>query len=229
VALWLSVRAGRVVAATQDRKPQDAPGRDAVIRAFLVLSVTMLCAGFAWQALTVAMPKLFEQRLPLLTGGSTVMVGAAVSLVFAFSAATQLIGGWVADRFSLKWAYIMSWAAQVPLLMILAHAWELPLVVTMMLVFCTVVVSTPVENALLVRYTPGRWRATAFGAKFVLSLGLGSLGLPLVALVHEATGDFVWLFVILSGLALTIAATALLLPPDRAPKRATKAVAVPAE
>jgi MFS family permease len=229
IALWLAVRAGLVVAATEDRKPQEDPGRQAVIRAFFVLSVTMLFAGLTWHAVTVAMPKLFEQRLPVLTGGSTVMIGAAVSLVFALSALTQLIGGWIADRFSLKWAYVISWAVQVPLLISLAYAWELPLVMAMMLVFCTVVIATPVENALLVRYTPGRWRATAFGAKFVLAIGLGSLGLPLVALVHESTGDFVWLFVILSGFAAVIAATGLLLPPDAAPETISKAVAVPAE
>ena len=229
VALWLAVRAGLVVAATQDRKPQEGPAREAVLRAFFVLSVTMLCAGLTWHALTVVMPKLFEQRLPLITQGSTVMVGAIVTMVFALSAATQLLGGWVADRFPLKWAYVISWSVQVPLILVLAYAWEIGLVVTMMLVFCTVVISTPVENALLVRYTPGRWRATAFGAKFVLSLGLGSLGLPLVALVHERTGDFVWLFMILSGLALTIALTGLLLPADSHPETAAKAVAVPAE
>ncbi|HEX2725126.1 MAG TPA: MFS transporter [Beijerinckiaceae bacterium] len=229
VGLWLAVRAGLVVAATQDRKPQDGPAREAVLRAFFVLSVTMLCAGLTWHALTVVMPKLFEQRLPLITQGSTVMVGAIVTMVFALSAATQLLGGWVADRFPLKWAYVISWSVQVPLILVLAYAWELGLVVTMMLVFCTVVISTPVENALLVRYTPGRWRATAFGAKFVLSLGLGSLGLPLVALVHERTGDFFWLFMILSGLALTIAITGLLLPADSHSETVAKAVAVPAE
>jgi MFS family permease len=218
-----------VVAATEDRRPQADPGRQAVVRAFFVLSLTMLCAGLTWHALTVAMPKLFEQRLPEITEGSTVIVGAAVSLVFALSAVTQLLGGWVADRFSLKWAYVGSWALQIPLLFTLAYAWELPLVLTMILVFCTVVISTPVENALLVRYTPGRWRATAFGAKFVLSLGLGSLGLPLVAFVHERTGEFVWLFVILSGLAFTIAATALLLPRDRGDETAPVPAAVPAE
>jgi MFS transporter, FSR family, fosmidomycin resistance protein len=214
-ALWLSVRARLVVASTEDRKPQEDLGRDAVVRAFFVLSVTMLCAGVTWHALTVVMPKLFDQRLPLLTEGSTVMVGAMVSLVFALSAVTQMVGGWIADRFSLKWAYVASWSVQVPLLFSLGYAWELPLIIAMILVFCTVVISTPVENALLVRYTPGRWRATAFGAKFVLSLGLGSLGLPLVALVHESTDGFFWVFVILSGLALTIAVIGSFLPPGQ--------------
>lgn len=229
LALWLSVRAGLVVARTADRRPQEDPKRQAVVRAFFVLSITMVCAGLAWHALTAAMPKLFELRLPMITQGSTVMVGAIVSLVFAVSAATQLVGGWVADRFSLKRAYVLSWAAQIPLLLTLAFAWELPLIIAMTLVFGTVVISTPVENSLLVRYTPGRWRATAFGAKFVLSLGLGSLGLPLVALVHESTGDFVWLFVMLAALAATISAAALLLPSDPGAERVAKPVVLPAE
>ena len=156
VALWLCVRARLVVAATQDRKPQEDQGRNAVIRAFIVLSVTMLCAGLTWHALTVAMPKLFDQRLPLITQGSTILVGAIVSLVFALSAATQLVGGWIADRFSLKWAYVASWSVQIPLLLTLAYAWELPLILAMMLVFCTVVISTPVENTLLVQYHAGQ-------------------------------------------------------------------------
>ena len=114
-------------------------------------------------------------------------------------------------------------------MLIVAYAWELPLIMRMVLVFCTVVISTPVENALLVRYTPGRWRATAFGAKFVLSMGVGSLALPVVGLVHESTGDFFWLFLILAGLALTIAITGLLLPPDRARDGPRSVAAVPAK
>jgi MFS transporter, FSR family, fosmidomycin resistance protein len=229
LALWACVRSGSVVAATHDRKPIQEPPREAIVRAFVVLSVTMLCAGLIWHALTVVMPKLFEQRLTELTDGNTVAVGALVTLVFAFSAATQLLGGWAADRFPLKWAYVISWAVQIPLLLGLAYASELPLLVTMILVFCVVVISTPVENTLLARYTPGRWRATAYGAKFVLSLGLGSLALPIVALVHTNTGEFVWLFAILCGLAAVIVAAGLFLPADRESMPAATAIPVAAE
>ena len=37
--------------------------------------------------------------------------------------------------------------------------------------------------------------------------------MPLVAVVHDTTGGFAWLFVIYAALALVIAATALLLLP----------------
>ncbi len=53
------------------------------------------------------------------------------------------------------------------------------------------------------------------------------LGVPLVAVVHERTGDFAWLFVTLAALAAVIVATGLCLP--RHDARALRAVAAPAE
>ena len=34
----------------------------------------------------------------------------------------------------------------------------------------------PAESSLLARYSPTRWRSTAFGAKFVLSIGVSAAG-----------------------------------------------------
>ena len=55
----------------------------------------------------------------------------------------------------------------------------------------------------------------------MLGLGVAALGVPLVAYVHQTSGGFAWLFVIYAGLALVIAATALLLlPGESAPRPA---------
>jgi hypothetical protein len=97
----------------------------------------------------------------------------------------------------------------------------------MMVIFSLMSLATPAENALLVRYTPGRWRATAFGAKFVLSLGVSSLGVPLVAFIFDRTGDFAWLFIVLGALAAAIVAAGIFLP--REGGREPAAVAAPAE
>jgi len=91
---------------------------------------------------------------------------------------------------------------------------EAPLLALMTLLFSLETLTGPAENSLLVRYTPGRWRATAFGAKFVLSLGIAALGVPLVGYVYDSTGDFAWLYVILSGLVAIIVAAAMFLPRD---------------
>ncbi len=75
--------------------------------------------------------------------------------------------------------------------------------------------AVPVENALLANYAPGTWRGTAFGAKFVLSLGVSALAVPMVALIYEFTGGFFGLFVILGCLAATAVVAAPLLPADK--------------
>jgi FSR family fosmidomycin resistance protein-like MFS transporter len=212
LVLALLVRRGAVVAAKTDIKPQPEPERGDAVRAFVALSVTMLAAGVIYQSMTVALPKLFELRLAGLTAGGTLGAGGFASLVFAEGMFVPLIGGWLADRYSLKWVYVGSWFLALPALLASLRLTELPLFASTTVIFSLMSLAQPAENALLVRYTPGRWRATAFGAKFVLSLGVSALGLPLVAFVFDRTGAFAWLFVILAAFAAAIVAAGLFLP-----------------
>jgi MFS transporter, FSR family, fosmidomycin resistance protein len=177
--------------------------------------------------MTVALPKLFEMRLAGLIGGSTLGAGGFASLVFAEGMVMPLLGGWLADRYSLKWVYVASWAVAVPIFVLAVRLFELPLFAATMAIFSLMSMVAPTENALLVRYTPGRWRATAFGAKFVLSLGVASLGVPLVAFIYDRTGDFAWLFLVLAALAALIVAAGLFLPREgeRLPEAAEAAPA----
>ena len=61
----------------------------------------------------------------------------------------------------------------------------------------------PAENALLARYTPLSWRGKVFGVKFLLTLGISSIGLALIPLIHAAT-DRLDRFFVLLGLAAAI-------------------------
>ena len=226
VALALCVKRGTVVAGTIDRKPETEPLRADIVRAFVVLSVTMLGAGLVGQVTTVVLPKLFQERLPALIGTGTLGPGFWVSTVFLASGAAALVGGWLADRYRLKPVYILAWAAQIPFIFAAAGMMNLPLLATMMLIAVLGVFAGPAENSLLAKYTPGRWRATAYGAKFVLALGVSSLGVPLVGIVYDSTGGFWWLFFILGCTTIAIVAAAIFLPGE--PRRSALATA-PAE
>ncbi len=214
-ALALLVRGGSVVAAKTDVKPQAEPASAEVKRVFLLLSVTMLSTGIIFQAFTSVLPKLFEVRLADLTAGGLVGTGGMVSLVFALSAVFQFFGGMAADRFSMKRIYCSAGRCRSRCCSWRSGSSSLPLFVAALFCFSLIAISTPIENALLAHYTPSRWRATAFGAKFLLSLGVSALGVPLVATVYDRTGDFIWLFAILGVLAALVAATALFLPRER--------------
>lgn len=215
ILLALFVRSGSVVAATVDRKPEPEAPRADIIRAFVVLSVTMLGTGLVGQMVMVALPKLFEDGLPALSNGGVVGVGFWVSTVYVVSASVQLVGGWLIDRYPSKPIYFLAWAVQAPLFWIAANSVNLPLVAAMLAAQSAAVFSGPAENLLLARYTPSRWRATAYGAKFVLALGVSAAGVPLVGLIYDRTGGFWWIFVVLAATAAVVALAALFLPAER--------------
>ncbi|QCN94079.1 MFS transporter [Azospirillum argentinense] len=215
VVLALLIAMGKVEDRQGDVRPIPKASRDDVIRAFVVLSVTMVCAGLMFNAMQVVLPKLFEARLSDLLGGSTLGVGGVVTAVYLFAALPQLIGGHLADKYPLKRIYTLCLLVQVPMMAAVAVLADLPLVGAAALVVVASQVQIPAENLLLARYTPEKHRGLAYGAKFILSFGAGPLAVQLVALVYERTGEFVMLYITLSVLALVAFAAALLLPRDR--------------
>jgi len=212
VALLACVRSGSVAQAKTDRRPEPEAASADVVRAFVVLSITMLGAGLVGQAFTVALPKVFAERLTALTDGGILGAGGFVTVVFLASSVAQLGGGWLADRFPLKQVYIACWALQLPFLFLAASLSNLPLLGAVMAAEVLGILTLPAENSLLVRYTPARWRATAFGAKFVLSLGVSSLGVPVIAMIYDRTGDFYWLFITMALITAIVATAAMFLP-----------------
>jgi MFS transporter, FSR family, fosmidomycin resistance protein len=227
LALWWLMRAGFVEAPQTDLKPQPEAERTDVVRAFWVLSVTMVAAGLINQAATIALPKLFEVQVMggAAAGGSTTHVGALIAVVYGFTAAAQMIGGHLADRFRMKHIYVLSYLLQIPCLALVVGLTGLPLIGAVIAAMTLQVAATPVENGLLARYTPGRWRATAYGAKFVLTITVSALSFPLVASIYARAGDVNLLFGVLAGLAALVFATALLLPSDRDASPADAAIA----
>jgi len=212
VALLCLVRSGDVIADPFDHRPEPPPSQSDMLRTFIVLSFTMLADGTISQAIPVALPKAFAAGLTSLTDGGTLDAGGLVILVFLVAATGQLAGGWLADRFAMKAVYIMAWAVQAPLFFIAAKARDVPLLATMMAVNYLGVLATPAENALLARYTPAKWRATAYGAKFVLALGVSTIGVKLVAMTYDSTGNFATLWLVLGGCAGFVALAGLFLP-----------------
>ncbi|CAA7623615.1 MFS transporter [Magnetospirillum sp. SS-4] len=208
---------GGVVETRIDRKPEPAASKGDAVRAGLVLSATMLCAGLIYQATQPALPKMFAERM-----GDTGlwMAAGGVTLVYLLAGLTQILAGHLADRLSPRRVYIAVALIQVPLLLALAHASGLGLVVVAILAVSFNMAAIPAENILLSRYAPAKWRGTAFGLKFVLSFGISGLGVPLVSVMRAATGGFEALFMLLAAAAALVALAAWQLPPERGPAAA---------
>ena len=183
-------------------------------RSFWVLGISTVCSGFVFQATTLALPKLFDDRLGGFAG-SVVGVGGLVTGVYVAGSLAQVISGFAMDRLPVKPLFLTLNLIQVPLLALAAlYSGPALLVVTWLMVFFAMG-TVPVPDMILARHTPVRWRGTVYGARFVLAIGVAGLAVPAVGLIRDATGGFTALLLTLSGLAALGTLAAGLLPAER--------------
>jgi MFS transporter, FSR family, fosmidomycin resistance protein len=217
VALLLAWRFGAVAEAVQmPAAPRKPASRNEMMRAFILLSVTMTCGGLIYQAFTVVLPKLFAERIGVDFGLGASAIGGLVGLVYLVAGLTMPISGRLADRFPTAQIYRVAFLLLVPCLFVAALLQSWPLVFVTVLLVIINTLAGPAENKLLAHYTPGRWQGTGYGAKFVLSLGVSASAIPLIALIYESTGGFFWLFIAMGVLAVVALVGALLLPTGEA-------------
>ena len=183
---------------------------------FLVLLFCLTAAGLIYHATQTVMPKAFSLRL----GADLKTVGFYVALVYVAGGLFQFVGGALADRYNLKRVYLGQFIAHTLLLAAAAHAGGFYLVVVLCAAVALGAGALPAENMLLARYTPSKHHGIVFGLKFVLFFVTAPLGVLLVSAVNRQTGQFVWVFLLLTLTAAVICVAALALP-----RKASRAVA----
>ncbi len=215
IGLFVVWRAGWIKDVTKDRASTGAPDPSAFVRVFIVLTITMACTGFVYTGLTNTMPKLMEMGLSAAIASSYTEIGIFVGIVSGVASLSSIFGGWMADRYSARAIYIVFWVLQIPLLFVIVSLSDYTLLAGILLVLSFMLAFAAAENMLVAHYTPFRWRAVAYGAKFVLALGVGGLTVHLAGWLFDRDGDFGSLFVFFGGAAIMAAAAALMLPGTR--------------
>lgn len=196
--------------------------RQVLVHVFIVLAISTICGGVIFNSTTVAMPKVFDERLSALVT-TTLGIGILVSLVYAFAALAQLCVGYWIDRHPLKSAFVPIVALQVPLLLAAGASenWAMLLVALGMMFF--VFGQIPINDAMVAVYTDEEWRARAYALRYVVSFVGSAAAVPLVAYVYRTTGDFQNLFFVLAAMAMLMLVAAITLPGQERSKAAAPA------
>jgi MFS family permease len=213
LVFWAVASRGGIADGRRDTTPHQAVSVGDLRRGLVCLAITTLCAGLAFTSTSVGLPKLFSERLPDLAGDGALGVGVMVSIVYLVSTLGQVIGGELADRFTLKWVYLGGHLLQVPAILVAIASHNLVLVVAVAAITTMNLGAQPAENALVARLTPLAWRSRAFAAKFVITLGVGALGAALVPTLHRLFGSMdglLWALLVF----VTIAAMATIALPS---------------
>ena len=197
------------------RKTEARLPRALLVRVFAVLCVAVVANGIIFNACTVAMPKVFDERLKALTD-TTFGIGALVCITYLIAAMAQLLVGHLIDRRPIKGVFVMVLLAQVPLLYAAATLSNYGMLMVATAMMFAVFGQIPINDAMVARYTTEEWRARAYAVRYVVSFVGSASAVPLVAYVYRATRDFQELFVMLAALAAIALVAALAFPGERA-------------
>jgi MFS family permease len=229
----IAICAGVAFALLGREAPRGVPARRAaqarlsradLARVFAVLTVATACGGVIFNATTISMPKVFDERLVALTH-STFGIGILVCGVYLIAAMAQLCVGWWLDHKSLKSVFVPVVALQVPLLALAGTMDNYLMLATAVAMMFFVFGQIPINDAMIARYTSEAWRARAYAVRYVVSFGASALAVPLVAWIYKSSGDFRLLYYVLGTLAFVTFTAALVFPADEEKAAAKEATA----
>ena len=178
---------------------------------FVILLVATACGGVIFNSATVAMPKVFDERLRTLTD-TNVGIGALVAFVYSIAAFAQVLMGTLMSRYDMKPLMIGVGLVQIPLLFAAANLDGWPMLVVALLMMMAIFGQIPLNDGIVGKYVADEYRARVLSVRYVISLGVASVAVPLIALLHRTEGGFRNVFLVLALLACAVFVAGLFFP-----------------
>jgi MFS family permease len=201
-----------------------------VRRAVVVLLVTAIVSGLVFNAYTILIPKLMQERLaddPRLLP----IVGVLAFLVTLCGAATQFTVGRLLDRTTLKRIFLPMAAILAPTMIALSFAKGWLVLPLAGIVAATIFGQVTVNETMTARYISPALRAKMYSVRFFVGFLGAASAAPLVGFLHERTGSLTASILVLAGFALVTLACALFFPnrPEELKPELWNAVPAPGE
>jgi MFS family permease len=198
--------------------------KNAMWRVVAALVVTVIASSTTFNAITVALPKLFAERLTDITT-SPATLGLITACVYVFGALTQYTIGGLIDRYSLRAVFLPVSIALTPLLYLAAGFQNLALIVVAIGIVMAMFGQVTINDAMVGKYTADQWRARAYSVRYFVGFTAAGASVGLVAWLHEH-GGFALTLRVFAALCVLVIIGALLFPPEQ---RAPAAAPQPAE
>ena len=154
------------------------------ILVLLLLAMTMAGLNY-WLVVT-----MLVKHIELQSGSAALGAAYWACAIFLVGGAGQYLAGHIVHRRDGRGAYVLVFAICAPLVYLTGRPWltGIPLIVVAGLMSLALFASQPIENVLLSRFSPERWRSTFFGLKFTMAFGLGGAGSALSGEILEKYG-----------------------------------------
>ena len=187
---------------------EDKTSNNLIIIASIML-FSMFSLGLTFQIMQTSIPKVFDIRIENL---STFEIGSIIGVIYSIAGLMTLVGGLMADKFSLKKIYVIGIAAQGPCFFCIAYFTGLPLIIVCLIVAMFNSSILPTENILLAKFTPEKHHGLIYGCKFIVAFGSAPIAVFLISKIYEQTQEFTNLFYISSILMILVTLAVIFLP-----------------
>jgi MFS family permease len=181
-------------------------------RVILALLITVIAISTVFNAITVALPKLFAERLSDLTH-SPALLGVIAACVYVFGAATQYNIGKLIDKHSLKTVCVPLSLVLAPFLYFAASLSNVSLIVVAIGIIIGLFGQITVNEAIVGKYTSEEWRSRAYAVRYFVGFTAAGASVGLVAWLYEQ-GGFIMMLHAFAALSVLVIVAALILPPE---------------
>jgi MFS family permease len=181
-------------------------------RVIVALLIVVLAVSTTFNAVTVALPKLFAERLSDLTA-SPALLGLIAACVYVFGAMTQYTIGKLIDRHSLKAVCLPLSFMLAPFLYLAATLSNLPLILAAIGIVMGAFGQVTVNDAMVGKYTSEEWRSRAYAVRYFIGFTAAGASVGLVAWLYEQ-GGFAMMLHSFAALCLLVIVAAIILPPE---------------
>ena len=195
---------------TRQAAAQARVAKEDMWRVIFSLFIVVIAISTTFNAVTVALPKLFAERLADLTR-SPALLGVIAACVYVFGAMTQYTIGRMLDRYSLKTVALPLSFMLAPFLYLAATLSNLPLIVVSIGIVMGAFGQVTVNDAMVGKYTREEWRSRAYSVRYFIGFTAAGASVGLVAWLYER-GGFVTMLHAFAGLCLLAIAAAIILP-----------------
>jgi MFS family permease len=183
-------------------------------RVFVVMTAASVTGGLLFNFTTNGNAQLLVERFRGIVDDPAA-IGLLLAAIYAVASLAQVVVGRLIDRVALKPLYLAIVAAQVPLLVLAAHAEGWWLGAALLGVMVVIFGSIPFTDAMIARYVDDRIRSRVAGARLTVSIGASSLAVWLLGPLVKAS-SFGTLFWLMAAIAACTVAVVAWLPSERA-------------
>ncbi len=155
----------------------------AIFGLFIVIA---LCAGLVFHIVSVALPKIVDERLgadvPLL------LVGGLATAVFMCGALAQIAVGRLVDKFPPHILFAVIASLQFLGVLWAAQATGKMLIVALAVAMAAIYAQVTVNDLVIARYTADAWRGRVYAVRYFLTFLVSGAAVSAIAILHGRGG-----------------------------------------